>query len=419
MRKKNVKENKRMNFKKAVLKLTLATMSVTAMANAGAFPSVFENPAYVLEAAESTDKMQPQNVTVTDVDPFTVTVSWDEVEGASKYYILYGEPGKATTTVSTKKTSITIKKFKADKTYVFSVKSRYKNENNKVADSTLSKAVYHDTMAIPALDISATNTSTENVKSITLSFSTHYYMTRTYVYRSTDGTNYENVKTLSASQTSYVDKNVEEGQTYYYKVRTYSNDKKHICYGPYSNVVSVTIEKPVVEAPTTEAPTTEAPTTEAPTTEAPTTEAPAKTPEEIQAERDAENKQMAYDILNMVNAERAKLGYAPLTMNEDLLNVSAVRAQEIKTKYSHTRPNGTRWSTAYKEAGITYTGTKGENLMWGVNTAEQFYSAWFNSPGHYRNMTNPNFTQIGITIYQDPTTGYRYAAMELAKEVCK
>ena len=52
-------------------------------------------------------------------------------------------------------------------------------------------------------------------------------------------------------------------------------------------------------------------------------------------------------------------------------------------------------------------------------TATDFYTAWYQSPGHYRNMTNPNFTQIGITIYQDPTTGYRYAAMELARVVEK
>jgi uncharacterized protein YkwD len=121
----------------------------------------------------------------------------------------------------------------------------------------------------------------------------------------------------------------------------------------------------------------------------------------------------------MVNAERRKLGYKPLTMNDDLLNVSNIRAEEIKTRYSHTRPNGTKWSTAYKEVGITFTGTKGENLMWGVRTATDFYTAWYQSPGHYRNMTNPNFTQIGITIYQDPTTGYRYAAMELARVVEK
>lgn len=364
--------------------------------------------------AESNDPMQPQNVTVTDVDPFTVTVSWDKVDGASKYIVSYGEPGKSTSTITTSQTSTTIKNLKADKTYTFNVKSQFLNKNKKWEYSTLSKAVYHDTIAIPALNLSATNTSTENAKSITLSFQSQKYMTRIYVYRSTDGTNYENIKVLSKSKTSFVDDDIQEGTTYYYKVRTYSNAKSHICYSPYSNVVSVTIEKPVVEEPTTQAPTTEAPTTEAPTTEE-----VVETPTVTQEDLTAVNTQMAYDILNKVNAERANLGYEPLTMNQDLLNVASIRAEELKTKYSHTRPDGTKWSTAYKQVGITFTGTKGENLMWGVRTADDFYTAWYNSPGHYRNMTNPNFTQIGIYIYQDPVTGYRYAAMELARVVEK
>ena len=49
------------------------------------------------------------------------------------------------------------------------------------------------------------------------------------------------------------------------------------------------------------------------------------------------------EVLNLVNAERAKYGLQPLVMGDAKLTAAAQqRAEEIATVNSHVRPNGTK-----------------------------------------------------------------------------
>lgn len=61
----------------------------------------------------------------------------------------------------------------------------------------------------------------------------------------------------------------------------------------------------------------------------------------------------ADDLLQLVNAERAQAGVAPLSMGSSALNAAAqARAKELTVNYSYNRPNGSREFTILPEYGV-------------------------------------------------------------------
>lgn len=118
-------------------------------------------------------------------------------------------------------------------------------------------------------------------------------------------------------------------------------------------------------------------------------------PEIDGTENENVNSSYAQQVTKLVNVERSKEGLAPLTWNQQIGKAATVRAKEIQTSFSHTRPNGSHFATVLKENGVSYRGT-GENIAWGQRTPEQVVSAWMNSPGHRANIMNPSFKNIGV-----------------------
>ena len=103
-------------------------------------------------------------------------------------------------------------------------------------------------------------------------------------------------------------------------------------------------------------------------------------------------------IIELVNAERAKAGLAPLSLNTTASSAALTRARETVSVFSHTRPDGRNFSTALTEAGISYSFC-GENIAYGQTTPEQVMNDWMNSSGHRANILQSNFSQIGIGHY--------------------
>ena len=97
--------------------------------------------------------------------------------------------------------------------------------------------------------------------------------------------------------------------------------------------------------------------------------------------------------------ERAKAGLSPLQVDQNVQAAAQVRAVEIKTSFSHTRPDGRDFSTALKEQGVSYRGS-GENIAWGQKSPEQVMEGWMNSAGHRANILNEKFTSIGVGYVQ-------------------
>lgn len=122
----------------------------------------------------------------------------------------------------------------------------------------------------------------------------------------------------------------------------------------------------------------------------------------------AKNNMNAYsDMINteldIINSMRASKGIAPLELSSNLTEIACARAEEIawSGEHSHTRPNGKRFTSLLKEAGIT-EGVAGENIGWGYETVDDVCTAWKNSQSHYENIMNPDFSKIGIGIAADP-----------------
>lgn len=106
------------------------------------------------------------------------------------------------------------------------------------------------------------------------------------------------------------------------------------------------------------------------------------------------------EVVRLVNVERQKAGLKPLAVLEELEKPADLRALEINTKFSHTRPDGQSWTTVFAKHNLNYT-KAGENLANGFKTPEAVMKAWMNSASHKANILNPDFVNIGIGHHKD------------------
>ena len=72
-----------------------------------------------------------------------------------------------------------------------------------------------------------------------------------------------------------------------------------------------------------------------------------------------------------------------------------MRAKEIVSAFSHTRPDGRDCFTAMKEAGVSYRAA-GENIAKGQRTPEQVVDGWMKSDGHRENLLSADFGRLGV-----------------------
>lgn len=108
------------------------------------------------------------------------------------------------------------------------------------------------------------------------------------------------------------------------------------------------------------------------------------------------NPKFPSEVLRLVNKERAKVGLPAYTTTKPLTSAANKRAQEITSKFSHTRPNGSGFFTVLREYGIPFMAA-GENIAYGQRTPQEVVSTWMNSPGHRKNILSPRFKKIGIS----------------------
>ena len=123
-----------------------------------------------------------------------------------------------------------------------------------------------------------------------------------------------------------------------------------------------------------------------------------------------EKTSFASEVVSLVNQERAAVGLAPLIEDNTLDQAAAIRAEEIITSFSHTRPDGSSCFTALQQVGASYRHA-GENIAIGQTTPAQVVADWMNSPGHRANILNPDFTKIGVGVQSSSGeyVGYAWA----------
>jgi uncharacterized protein YkwD len=118
------------------------------------------------------------------------------------------------------------------------------------------------------------------------------------------------------------------------------------------------------------------------------------------------------EMLRLVNTERARVGVGPLRLNSMLGEAADVRAYESYVNFSHTRTNGSRFSTAITEVGYNWSYV-GENLAAGNRSVLASFNQWMNSQGHYENMIRPEYEFMGVGYYENLNGIYRYYWVQL------
>lgn len=116
-------------------------------------------------------------------------------------------------------------------------------------------------------------------------------------------------------------------------------------------------------------------------------------------------------VLELVNIERRKAGVAPLRFSNELLEASAIRAEEITRYFNHTRPNGQPHSSLIKDGKYTV----GENIAAGDTAPEGVVNSWMNSPGHRANILNPDYTEIGVGYAYKEDSEYKHYWVQMFK----
>ncbi len=166
----------------------------------------------------------------------------------------------------------------------------------------------------------------------------------------------------SLTSLSYLDKNISNEKTYYYKVRAYSIINTTKYYGASKTVSAKKISN-------------------------------------------TGSKSYQQKVIDLVNKERRAQGLSELTTTGKLENAAYKRAKEIVTVFDHTRPDGSSCFTVLGEYGISYLAC-GENIAYGQRTPEEVVDAWMHSEGHRRNIMSSNFGKIGIGYYVENGIAY-------------
>lgn len=116
------------------------------------------------------------------------------------------------------------------------------------------------------------------------------------------------------------------------------------------------------------------------------------------------------EALDMINAERESLGYAPMAEDPMLSYAARIRAQEATEVFSHKRPDKTQWKTIFDDLQIAAT-ERSENLAKEHDTPKSVvYDGWMKSKMHRENMLNPVYTHVGLSYVED-ANGHLYWCM--------
>jgi uncharacterized protein YkwD len=105
-------------------------------------------------------------------------------------------------------------------------------------------------------------------------------------------------------------------------------------------------------------------------------------------------------VIELTNAERAKVGLKPVSFNSKLSNAAQAHSEEmaICDYFSHTGTSGCSVSDRVQNSGYQYSYV-GENIAAGYVTPEEVVQGWMCSPGHRANILNAHYQEVGIGYY--------------------
>ena len=115
---------------------------------------------------------------------------------------------------------------------------------------------------------------------------------------------------------------------------------------------------------------------------------------------------LAFEVLDLVNAERAAQGLAPLQWHADAAQVAYLHCvdMDVRDFFSHTNPDGDGPGDRINAAEIQHSGW-GENIAWGYGSPQSVMNGWMSSDGHRANILRTSWTHIGIGVHAPGTGG--------------
>ncbi|WP_240675931.1 SafA/ExsA family spore coat assembly protein [Ammoniphilus sp. CFH 90114] len=129
-----------------------------------------------------------------------------------------------------------------------------------------------------------------------------------------------------------------------------------------------------------------------------------------------EVKKLEYEVVQLVNQERAKHGLKPLIADWELSRVARFKSADMRdlNYFDHNSPTYGSPFTMIQNFGLTYR-SAAENIAAGQTDAQSVMKAWMNSPGHRQNILNPNLTHIGCGYAQGGKWGHYWTQMFILK----
>jgi uncharacterized protein YkwD len=113
-------------------------------------------------------------------------------------------------------------------------------------------------------------------------------------------------------------------------------------------------------------------------------------------------------MLELVNKERAKAGAPALYLDPLLVKIARAHSEDMwkRSYFSHVDPDGNDPFARMRAGGAKFL-RAGENIALAPNV-EVSHKGLMNSPGHKRNILDPNFRKVGIGIIDGGLYGQMY-----------
>nr|WP_237417176.1 SafA/ExsA family spore coat assembly protein [Halobacillus litoralis] len=127
-------------------------------------------------------------------------------------------------------------------------------------------------------------------------------------------------------------------------------------------------------------------------------------------------KSVESQVIDLTNQERAKNGLPALKANWQLSRVARYKSRDManKTYFSHTSPTYGSPFDMMRDFNISYN-RAAENIAAGQRTPQEVVNGWMNSPGHRKNILDPNLRQIGVGYAEGGSYGHYWTQMFISQ----
>jgi uncharacterized protein YkwD len=131
---------------------------------------------------------------------------------------------------------------------------------------------------------------------------------------------------------------------------------------------------------------------------------------DLPSAQSATTRQMEAQVQQQINQIRQQNGLSELRMHTKLAQVARDYSRRMAEEdfFSHTSPSGDTMVQRVKSAGIFYF-LLGENLFTCTNLPQPVAASvqgWMDSPGHRKNILQPEYRETGIGIWRSGNTYY-------------